>query len=120
MGAWYEAMTIMSKNDKQAQNAIKFMAKQAGGTLSEFKKQIETTFMYYDPADAAAFARSDELKHTMEYVRQFCFKQGLFKGARNVDYVGIQFPDGDVIGSATNVMLRFDATFMEMAARGEL
>jgi NitT/TauT family transport system substrate-binding protein len=32
----------------------------------------------------------------------------------------MQFPDGSVIGNKGNVRLRFDATFMRMAAEGKL
>ena len=119
-GAWYEAMRIMNSPEK-SKEALEIMAKSAGGTLAEFKAQLKTTMMFYDPAEAAAFAKNDQLKKTMEYVRSFSFDHGLYgDGAPSKDLVGIAFPDGSVMGDKGNVKLRFDKTFMQMAADGKL
>jgi NitT/TauT family transport system substrate-binding protein len=118
-GAWYEAMATMSGNGATAEAALTFMAAQAGGTLAEFKAQLRTTRMFYDPAEAARFAASDQIKKTMNYVRGFSFEHGLFgQGAASADFVGIAFPDGSVMGDKKNVKLRFDARYMKMAADG--
>lgn len=120
-GAWYEVMTLMSANDKAANDAIAWMAKSSGATVPEFRAQLATTAMFYQPADAVKFATSDQLKKTMEYVRSFSFSKGLFgQRARSKDFVGIAFPDGAVIGDKNNVKLRFNADFMRMAAEGKL
>ena len=120
-GAWYEAMQIMSGHTKEGMDAIDVMAKTAGGTLAEFKAQLKTTHMFYLPNDAASFAKSDQLKETMEYVRTFSYDHGLYgEGAPDKNLVGIEFPDGTVLGDKNNVKLRFDASFMQMAADGNL
>jgi len=117
VGAWYETMRLMNAKSREGDDAIRYMGKFAGGTEAEFRAQLITTRMFFDAAEAAAFARSDQLKKTMEYVRGFCFGRGLYpKGADSKDYVGIQFPDGSVMGDAKNVKLRFDAKFMQEAA----
>jgi NitT/TauT family transport system substrate-binding protein len=120
VGAWYETMAIMSAKSKQTMEAIAYMAKFAGGTEAEFKAQLRTTQMFYNPSDAVAFAQGDPLKKTMEYVRTFCFDHGLYGDAQSKDLVGIAFPDGSVIGDSGNVKLRFDAAFMKMAADNAL
>jgi NitT/TauT family transport system substrate-binding protein len=120
VGAWYETMAVMSGKSKEGKEAIAYMAKFAGGTEAEFKAQLRTTQMFYKAADAVAFAQGDNLKKTMEYVRTFCFDHGLYGDADSKDLVGIQFPDGSVIGDKNNVKLRFDANFMKMAADGSL
>ncbi len=120
VGAWYETMAAMSAKDKTAKEAIQYMAKFAGGTEAEFQAQLRTTQMFYKAADAADFANSSKLKETMEFVRTFCFDHGLYGDADTVDFVGIQFPDQKVIGDKANVKLRFDVTFMQMAADGKL
>ena len=128
VGAWYETMSIMNARSKQNKEAIQFMANQAGGTEQEFKMQLRTTAMFYAPADGAQFARgeatalskSGQLKETMEYVRRFVFDKGLFEGADSPDVVGIGFPDGSVMGDKSNVKLRFDAEFMQLAADRKL
>lgn len=120
-GAWYETLRIMNGRDKPAADALEAMAKGAGGTLAEFKAQLATTALFYNPAEAAKFATGADLKKTMEQVRTFTFSKGLFgKGAKTKDFVGIEFPDKSVLGDAKNVKLRFDASVMQLAADGKL
>lgn len=119
-GAWYETLALMSGKNKAAKDAIAYMAQFAGGTEAEFRAQLRTTAMYFKAAEAAAFAGSDQLKKTMEYVRAFSFDHGLYGDADNKDYVGIGFPDGSVMGSDKNVKLRFDNAYMQMAADNKL
>jgi len=121
VGAWFEAMSIMSSRSKQGQNAIKAMAKFAGGTLREFQAQLKTTAMFYKAQEAADFARSAKIKETMEYVRTFSFDHDLYgENAPDKDVVGIEFADGSVIGDKGNIKLRFPAKYMQMAADGDL
>lgn len=120
-GAWYEVMTIMSEKGKAADAAIEYMAKFSAATVPEFKAQLATTAMFYKAADAAAFAAGPEVKKTMDQIRSFTFSKGLFgKGAKSKDFVGIEFPDGTVLGDKKNVKLRFNAGYMKMAADGKL
>ena len=120
-GAWYEAMKVMSDKGKGANDAIEYMAKFSGATAPEFKAQLGTTSMFYGAPEAAAFAAGPEAKKTMDQIRTFTFAKGLFgKGAKSKDFVGIAFPDGTVLGDKKNVKLRFDATWMKMAAEGKL
>lgn len=120
-GAWYETMKLMSGKGNEARDAVAYMAKFAGGTDAEFKAQLLTTRMFYEASEAAQFASGDQLKKTMDYVRSFCFNHGLYpKDATSRDFVGIQFPDGTVMGDKKNVKLRFDGAYMQMAADGKL
>ena len=120
-GAWYETMSVMSGSDKASKDAIAFMAAKAGGTVAEFDAQLKATAMFYKAAEAASFAKSPKLKETMEFVRNFSFEKGLFgQGARTKDAVGIGFPDGSTLGNPKNVKLRFDASYMQLAADGKL
>jgi NitT/TauT family transport system substrate-binding protein len=116
-GAWYEVMKVMSSQDAQAGEAIAYMADISEATEAEFRAQLRTTAMFYQPAKAAEFAKGEELKKTMEQVRQFSFDKGLFgAGAASPDFVGIAFPDGSVTGDPNNVKFRFDSSFMAAAA----
>jgi NitT/TauT family transport system substrate-binding protein len=120
-GAWYETMAIMSGKGKATDAALAAMAQQAGGTDAEFKAQLKTTSQFYLPSQGVELARGAQLKSTMQYVAKFSFEHGLYGDrAKSADLVGIQFPDGTVQGDAKNVKLRFDATFMELAAQGKL
>ncbi len=120
-GAWYETMQVMSGKGKDAEASIAYMAKFAGNTVEAFRAQLKTTAMYYQPKQAADFAKSGDLKKTMEYVRSFTFDHGLFgQNASSKDFIGIEFPDGSVMGSKRNVKLRFTDAYMRMAADGKI
>jgi len=120
VGAWYETMALM-KDPARNGKAIEHMAKSSAASVPEFMEQLKTTAMFYEPGSAAEFGAGDQLKKTMEYVRTFSFNNGLFgETAKSKDAVGIRFPDGSVIGDAGNVTLRFDVTWMRMAADGKL
>lgn len=116
VGAWYEVMTTLTRRSTRKE-AVKSMASMANCTEKEFEKQLESTFLYTTGKEAATFTKSDELKKTMDKVRNFCFDHQLLgEGTASVDAVGIKFPDGSILGSKDNVKLIFDATFMEAAS----
>lgn len=121
VGAWFETMSVMSRNDAAGKAAREFMAKASGTDLAGFEGQLKTTKMFYKPAEAVAFAKSADLPKTTDYVRKFSFDHGLLgEGAKSVDAVGIAFPGGKTLGNPKNVKLRYDASFMQMAADGKL
>lgn len=120
-GAWYEAMAAMSGDDDAARQSHERMAKASGATVESFDGQLRTTHMYYDPATAAAFADSPGLVRTMQSVRSFSFAHGLLgQGAASADVVGIAFPGGETLGDKDQIKLRFDDTFMKLAAEKKL
>ncbi|MCF6250058.1 MAG: putative urea ABC transporter substrate-binding protein [Methylococcaceae bacterium] len=121
VGAWYETLSHLTAGGQQADVAISYMAKESGATVAEFKSQLKTTRLFPDPMQAAAIAENQQIKQTMEHVRQFSFEKGLFgQGAASVDFVGIAFPDQTILGSKRNVKFRFDSQFMKMAGQGKL
>lgn len=119
-GAWFEIMATMSGQDAAGKAAREFMAKAAGTDLAGYEAQLETTRMFYSAKDAVDFTNSPQLKTTMEYVAKFSFDHGLLgQGATNAGFIGVQTPAG-VYGNAKNIKLRFDPTYMQMAADGSL
>jgi len=120
-GIWYETLSIMSRNDAQGAAARAAMAKLSGTDQAGFESQLKTTRLYVDPKEAAAFASDPALVTATDRVRQFSFAHGLFgQAARSVDDIGIAFPGGKVLGSASNIRLRFDPSYMTLAADGKL
>lgn len=120
-GIWYETMALMAKDDAGGKAARAAMAKLAGTTPEAFEGQLATTFLYTDPKAAVAAMESPDLVTTMTRVRDFSFAQGLFgQGARSADAVGMSFPGGKTLGDANAITLRFDPTFMKLAADGQL
>jgi NitT/TauT family transport system substrate-binding protein len=121
VGAWYELMAIMSSDTEEGVAARTAMAEASGTDLAGYKAQLASTEMFWDPADAVAFVESDTLPETMVTVAGFLFEQGILgEGAPSADFVGIAYPGGVTTGDAQNVRLRFDASFMQMAADGSL
>lgn len=121
VGAWYEMMSLMTKDTKEAIEAKTIMAKASGTDLAGFEDQLKTTNMFYKAEDAVKFNNSDEIMKTMEFVAKFSFNHGLYgEGASDYGFVGIEFPNGKVIGDKGNIKLRFDDTYMKMAADGSL
>ena len=120
-GIWYETLALMQKDTPEATAALESMAKLSGTDLAGFKAQLKTTYLYYTPKAAADFETSPAFVTANDKVRQFSFSKGLFgKGATSVDAIGIEFPGGKILGDPKNVKLRFDPSFMQMAADGKL
>jgi NitT/TauT family transport system substrate-binding protein len=120
-GMWYETMALMQRQDAEGKAARAAMAKLAGTTPEEFERQLATTYLYADPKAAVAATSSPALITTMTRVRDFSFSKGLFgQSATTPDAVGMSFPHNKTLGDANRVTLRFDASFMQMAADGKL
>lgn len=120
-GAWYEIMSTMSKAGNKSDEARTFMAKASGTDLAGYDAQLASTEMFYSAAEAVNFTNSGKLIETMKHVANFSFKHGLLgEGAANADFIGIEYPGKKVVGNKSNVKLRFDSSYMEMAQKGAL
>ncbi|MEM9756177.1 MAG: lipid kinase, partial [Pseudomonadota bacterium] len=121
VGAWYELMTIMASDTEEGIAARTAMAEASGTDLAGYDAQLASTEMFWDPADAVAFVESPALPDTMVTVAEFLFAQGILgEGAPSADFVGVEYPGGVVTGDPDNIQLRFDPSFMQMAADGDL
>ncbi|MDW3222755.1 MAG: putative urea ABC transporter substrate-binding protein [Paracoccaceae bacterium] len=118
VGAWYEVMGLMASGDEAALSA---MAEASGTDLDGYKAQLDSTEMFFTPAEAVSFTSDAALPVTMVNVAEFLFDKGILgEGAPSADFVGVAYPDGSITGAEGNVMLRFDTTYMQMAADGAL
>lgn len=119
VGIWYDTMKAMEGDaGKEAREA---MAKLSGTDLAGFDAQLAATKLFSKAEDAVAFVESPALVKTMDLVRSFSFEHGLLgEGAKSKDAIGIGFAGGKTLGDEKNVKLRFDPTFMKMAADGKL
>ena len=121
VGIWYETLALVTDPGPKGQAAREAMAKQSGTDRAGFEAQLAATRLFADPKDAVAFSESQELVRTMDLVRGFSFDHGLLgEGARDKDAVGIAFAKGATLGDAGNLKLRFDPSFMALAADGKL
>src|SRR5258708_11470836 len=121
IGAWYETLPLMFKNDAAVHAAQTAMAKASGTDLAGFGRQLATTHLFATPADAYAFVTADGVIKSMDSVRKFSFEHGILgQGASSVDAVGIQFPAGKSLGDPRNLKMRFDSGFSKLAMDGKL
>lgn len=120
-GIWFETVALMQRQDARGAEARAAMARLSGTTPKVFESQLATTYLYADPKAAVAATSSPALISTMTRVRDFSFSRGLFgQAARSAADIGMSFPGNKTLGNADRVTLRFDATFMQMAADGKL
>jgi NitT/TauT family transport system substrate-binding protein len=120
VGAWYEIMANMNGTDTVAMAAKESMAIASGTDLAGYEAQLASTEMFYTPATALELTNSKQLVKTMENVAKFSFKHGLLgDGAPDAGFIGIEMPAG-TFGNKDNIKLRFDPTYMDMAAKGAL
>ncbi len=121
VGAWYEVIALMQQDSDAGRAARTAMGKSSGSNLAGFDAQLATTRMFYQPTEAVSFARSAALPKTMKAVAEFSFAHGLLgEGAPDANVVGIAFPDGTHFGADGNIKLRYDDSYMQMAADGKL
>ncbi|MDN2663542.1 putative urea ABC transporter substrate-binding protein [Psychromonas sp. 14N.309.X.WAT.B.A12] len=119
-GAWYEIMQTMQGDDAKATMARSAMADASGTDLAGYDAQLASTKMFYDAKDAVEFNNSPALLSTMDKVAEFSFEHGLLgEGAADAKFIGIETPTG-VYGDKSNIKLRFDPSFMQMAIDNKL
>ena len=121
VGIWYETIAKMTAAGPEGKAAREAMAKASGTDLAGFDSQLASTKLFDKAADAEAFTKSAAVGTTMDRVRKFLFDKALLgKDAKSADVVGIELGDSKIIGDKDNVKLRFDASFMDAAAKGKL
>lgn len=120
-GIWYETTALMTADSAEGKAARDAMGKASGTDLAGFESQMAATQLFARPADAVTFTTSTELPKTMDLVRKFLFDKALLgNGATSADVIGIEMPDGTVLGDKANVKFRFSSTYMKAAADGAL
>ncbi|MDY6798568.1 MAG: putative urea ABC transporter substrate-binding protein [Pseudomonadota bacterium] len=121
VGAWYEVMDILKSDTEEGRKARAQLGQASGTDLAGYEAQLAATHMFWEAADAVTFINSDQAREAMDSVRKFSFDKGLLgQGAQSPDFVGIEFPDGSVMGDKGNIKFRFNDSFMKMAADGSL
>ncbi|MGO8090556.1 putative urea ABC transporter substrate-binding protein [Rhizobium leguminosarum] len=120
-GIWYETAALLTADSADGKAAREAMGQASGTDLKGYESQLAVTKLFAKPVDAVAFTASDGLPKTMDLVRNFLFEKGLLgNGAPSADVIGIEMPNGKVLGDSGNVKLRFTETYMKAAADGSL
>ena len=120
-GIWYDTMKLMTADSAEGKAAREAMGTASGTDLKGFEAQMAATKLFDKPADAVTFTTSPGLPKTMDLVRNFLFSKGLLgNGAPSADVIGIELPDGKVLGDKANIKFRYTASYMDAAAKGAL
>jgi len=121
VGAWFETMALMQSGTEEATEALTEMAKASGTDLTGYQAQLATTKLFYTPAELLSFITSPDLVQTMSKVANFSFQHGILgEGARSPEAIGMSFANGVVSGDSSNIKLRFDPTYIQLAADNQL
>ncbi|MGA4322073.1 putative urea ABC transporter substrate-binding protein [Ectopseudomonas hydrolytica] len=121
VGAWFEILDLMQSGTPQATEALTEMAKASGTDLAGFQAQLATTKLFYTPKETLDFVTSPALPETMTKVANFSFEHGILgEGARSADAIGMTFAGDVTTGDSTNIKLRFDPSYIQMAVDGKL
>jgi NitT/TauT family transport system substrate-binding protein len=119
-GAWYETVAQLA-GGAGAEQAITGSAAASGDSVSSYKEQLKTTFLFSTAKSAVQYSDGPAIKQKMDLVRQFCFRHQLLgQNIHSVDDVAIRYPDGTVQGKSDRVRLRVDSSYMQMAEQGKL
>lgn len=120
-GAWFEVVALMNAKNAAGKAALEHMAKASGTDLAGFQAQLDTTRLFATPQQALSFATSGQLPDTLRKVADFSFRHGLLgEGAKNADAIGMAFANGVILGDKANLKLRFDPTYVQLAADAKL
>ena len=122
VGAWYETLAVMLGKDAKATAALESHGQGLGHRSRRLQgpARDDQACTRRRPKRTRS-PRAPDLVKTMDLVRKFSFDHGLLgEGAKTVDAVGIEFPGGKTLGNKANVKMRFDASYMKMAADGKL
>ncbi|MBE7374956.1 putative urea ABC transporter substrate-binding protein [Pseudomonas lopnurensis] len=121
VGAWFETLAVMQKDDEEGRKAREIMGLAAGTDRAGYEAQLQATHLYDDPGEVVALMADRRLQDTMASIADFSFENGLFgSGAQSSETIGLAYPAGAIRGDHNNIKLRFDDTYARLAADGEL
>ena len=118
VGAWYETMSIMMDDDEAAIAARTAMGERRGRISPATTPSSPARKCSSNLPTPSPLRSEPDLVTTMDSVRSFSDEHGLIEGG--MDFVGIAFPGGEVLGDEANIKLRFTEDYMKMAADGAL
>ncbi len=119
-GAWFEGMRLMGLPSAAGQAARARMASAAQTSPQDFDAQLRTIRSFYSPRAAMRFSQDGKLPETMTRVAQFADSQQLLGSDQGLRKLGISFGDDQVLGNASRILLRFNPTYMQLAADRQL
>ena len=127
VGMWYDGMKDMQSRTPAGKQARFAMARDQVAeevpddeALLMFENQLQTTMMFYEASQAAAYMQGTQIKAAMSKVLPWIDGKDFGDGPIDAGSIGVEFPDGSVIGNNGNVKLRFNSSFTQEYANGQL
>jgi len=118
-GAYYEMISQLATKGAARNKVVAAGAKSAGCTVPEFEQQMKTTHLFMSPKEALDFMTAPGFKALIQTVQRIAFEAKLYE-PKSVGQVGIELPNGEILGDKSNVRMHFPLKYMKMAADGKL
>jgi NitT/TauT family transport system substrate-binding protein len=110
---WYRGMKMMTTRGKGQREMMNTMASAAEVTPKQLAGQFKTTKFYSNQESAKSFVESDRLKEVMAKVTKFIQDKEMLPNTKDISEIGIQFPDGTVLGSKDNIQVIFTSEYLK-------
>ncbi|UTF60652.1 putative urea ABC transporter substrate-binding protein [Gilvimarinus sp. DA14] len=111
-GAWYETIAMLDPTHPEHEAFVAYMAEQLNTSPQDLKSQL-ATIDFFSAEESVAYVTSAQFSETMQNITGFAFEHGLLgEGAPDANFIGIETGTGDVLGSESNVNLRFATDWM--------
>lgn len=122
VGAWYETLGRLVSDDAAVRSeAHRWIARNVGVSETEWLAQLESTAMFYYAWDAVGYTRSIALVDAARRTAEFAERNGLAMVAPSGDgAIGIELPNGVVLGHPERIRLRYTERYMQRASLGLL
>ena len=112
-GAWYEVMEMMQPDHPQHAELMDYMAAELNTDQQGLASQLET-LDFFTPEEARELVSSEDYQTKLKAMTRFAFQHGLLgDNIPDEGYIGIEVGNGDIVGNADNVKLRFPTTWIE-------
>ena len=122
VGAWYETMALMSGGDDGRGRGARprWPRPRAPISPATTRSSPRPRCSTSPPSRGRLRAEPGAVSDHGPASRKFSDRHGHARQGAPRRFVGIAFPDGETLGDPDNVKLRFDDSYMQMAADGAL
>ncbi len=118
VGAWFEALSIVTKDDETGKAARESMGKASGTDTRGLRRPLKTTKLFVTPAEALRISPPTHPRRRRSSTTSASSPSRRASTVREprASTTSARIPRcGTVLGSKDNINLRFDASFKKMA-----
>jgi len=118
-GAYYEGIAMLAKKGASHNKVVASAAKVSECTVPEYEGQLKTTALFMNPQAAFDFLTAPGFRILMQTVQRVTYELKMYE-PKTQGAVGIELPDGTILGDKSNVRLHFTTKYVKMAIDGKL